>query len=513
MHTTIKQRWVLGLTSVAALMVSLDIQVVATALPVIRVHLHATLAALEWTVNAYTLSFAVLLLTGAALGERFGRRRMLVAGVTLFTAASVACALAPDAGALIAARAVQGAGGALMLPLTMALLSAAFPPQRRPWALGIFTSVTGIAILAGPVLGGAVAQGLDWPWIFWLNVPIGLVLIPLMLVRLEDAAEAGAGAGAGAGIGAVPGLDVAGIVLGTVGVLGVVWALIRAGSLGWASPEIIGTLAGGVMIAVIFVLWELRTAQPMMPVRLFTSRPFAAGNAVIFAIMATMMSLVFFMAQYLQTGLGYDPLGAGLRLVPGWAAPVVVAPFSGRLIRRVGERPLVAGGMAMTSAGVAWIALVSRTGLPYGRLILPLIITGVGVSLALPSAASSVMRSVQPAMIGKASGTFNTLRQLGGVFGLAICAAVFAAHGGYGSAAAFTAGFGPALGGCSGLAAAAAVSGLFLSGRGRLAAGQHQPAAAQVTAEEARVTAEVGRVTAETAQLRAEEAGSGVAPG
>jgi len=553
MHTTIKQRWVLGLTSVAALMVSLDIQVVATALPVIRVHLHATLAALEWTVNAYTLSFAVLLLTGAALGERFGRRRMLVAGVTLFTAASVACALAPDAGALIAARAVQGAGGALMLPLTMALLSAAFPPQRRPWALGIFTSVTGIAILAGPVLGGAVAQGLDWPWIFWLNVPIGLVLIPLMLVRLEDAAEAGAGAGAG--IGAVPGLDVAGIVLGTVGVLGVVWALIRAGSLGWASPEIIGTLAGGVMIAVIFVLWELRTAQPMMPVRLFTSRPFAAGNAVIFAIMATMMSLVFFMAQYLQTGLGYDPLGAGLRLVPGWAAPVVVAPFSGRLIRRVGERPLVAGGMAMTSAGVAWIALVSRTGLPYGRLILPLIITGVGVSLALPSAASSVMRSVQPAMIGKASGTFNTLRQLGGVFGLAICAAVFAAHGGYGSAAAFTAGFGPALGGCSGLAAAAAVSGLFLPGRGRLAAGQHQPAAIQVTAEEAqvtaeearvtaeeaqvtaevgrvtaetaqvtaevgrvtaeeaRVTAEVGRVTAETAQLRAEEAGSGVAPG
>ena len=176
--------WVLALTSVASFMVSLDTQVVATALPVIRVHLHASLAALEWTVNAYTLSFAVLLLTGAALGERLGRRRMLVVGLALFTAASAACALAPNAGALIAARAAQGAGGALVLPLAFALLSAGFPPQRRAWAIGIFTSVTGLAVAAGPVVGGAVAQGIAWPWIFWLNVPIGLVLIPLILLKL-----------------------------------------------------------------------------------------------------------------------------------------------------------------------------------------------------------------------------------------------------------------------------------------------------------------------------------------
>ncbi|HEY1623400.1 MAG TPA: MFS transporter [Streptosporangiaceae bacterium] len=464
MNTSGNQRWVLGLTSVAALMVSLDVQVVATALPVIRVHLHASLAALEWTVNAYTLSFAVLLLTGAALGERFGRRRMLVAGIGLFTAASAACALAPDAGALIAARAVQGGGGALMLPLAMSLLSAAFPPERRPWALGIFTSVTGIAVLAGPVLGGAVAQGMAWPWIFWLNVPIGVVLIPLVLVKMRDHG----------GQGAVPGMDVPGLVLGTAGVLGIVWALIRSDSLGWASPEIVSALSVGVVLGVAFTWWELRTAQPMMPVRLFASRPFAAGNAAIFAIVATMMSLVFFMAQYLQTGLGYDPLGAGLRLVPGWAAPVVIAPFSGPLIRRVGERPLVAGGMAVTAAGLAWIALIGRTGLPYGQLVAPLIITGTGVSLAMPAAASAVMRSVRPAMIGKASGTFNTLRQLGGVFGLAICAAVFAGHGGYGSPASFTAGFGPALGACAGLAAAAAISGLFLPGHGPQPTGQNQ---------------------------------------
>src|SRR5579863_8553349 len=177
-------RWVLALTSVVSFMVSLDSQVVATALPVIRVHLHASLAALEWTVNAYTLSFAVLLLTGAAVGERLGRRRMLAAGVGLFAAASAACALAPTAGALVAARAVQGAGAALVLPLAFALLSAGFPPHRRAWAIGIFSAVTGLAVAAGPIVGGAVAQGIAWQWIFWLNVPIGAALVPLILTRL-----------------------------------------------------------------------------------------------------------------------------------------------------------------------------------------------------------------------------------------------------------------------------------------------------------------------------------------
>jgi len=209
------QAWVLALTSAASLMVSLDTQVVATALPVIRLDLHASLAALEWTVNAYTLTFAVLLLTGAALGERLGRRRMLAAGVGLFTAASAGCALALSVGALVAARAVQGAGAALMLPLALALLSAAFPPQRRAWALGIFSSVTGIAVLAGPVVGGAVAQGLDWPWIFWLNVPIGLVMIPLILVRIPVAERARVS------------LDPVGLLLAAGGALGIVWALIH----------------------------------------------------------------------------------------------------------------------------------------------------------------------------------------------------------------------------------------------------------------------------------------------
>jgi EmrB/QacA subfamily drug resistance transporter len=449
------QGWVLALTSAASLMVSLDIQVVATALPVIRLQLHASLAALEWTVNAYTLSFAVLLLTGAALGERLGRRRMLAAGVGLFTAASAACALAPNAGALVAARAIQGAGAAMMLPLALALLSAAFPPQRRAWALGIFSSVTGIAVLAGPVVGGAVTQGLAWPWIFWLNVPIGLIMIPLVLIKIPAVGAERARTS----------LDPVGLFLATGGALGIVWALIRSPSLGWASPEIAATLAAGLVLAVAFVAWELRAADPMVPLRLFRSRPIAAGNAAAFCVFAVLLAMVFFMAQYLETGLGYGPLGAGLRLLPGWATLTVIAPFSGMLINRVGERPLVAGGLTVVAGGLTWIALIARTGLPYWHLVAPLLVAGCGASVAIPATMSAVMTSVPPAAIGQASGILNTLRQLGGVFGVAICAAVFAAHGGYASPATFVAGFGPAMGACAGLALLGAASGLVIPSR------------------------------------------------
>jgi EmrB/QacA subfamily drug resistance transporter len=454
-NLTAEQRWVLALTSAASLMVSLDLQVVATALPVIRLQLHASLAALEWTVNAYTLSFAVLLLTGAALGERLGRRRMLAAGVGLFTAASAACALAPNAAALVAARAVQGAGAALMLPLGLALLTAAFPPQRRAWALGIFSSVIGIAVLAGPIVGGAVTQGLAWSWIFWLNVPIGLVMIPLILTRINKTARVRAS------------LDLPGLVLATGGALGLVWALIRANGAGWASPEIIATLTLGVLLSAAFIAWELRTAHPMVPVRLFGQRSFAAGNATVFCVFAMLLALVFFMAQYLQNTLGYGPLGAGLRLLPGWAPLTFIAPFAGTFIARVGERPLIAGGLATTAGGLTWIALIARPDLPYGQLVAPLALAGLGVSVAVPATMSAVMTSVPPAAIGAASGTLNMLRQLGGVFGLAICAAVFAARGGYASPAAFARGFGPAIGASAGLALLGALSGLLLPAKNR----------------------------------------------
>jgi EmrB/QacA subfamily drug resistance transporter len=452
------QGWVLALTSVASFMVSLDNQVVATALPVIRVNLHASLASLEWTVNAYTLSFAVLLLTGAALGERLGRRRMLVVGIGLFTAASAACALAPNAGALIAARAVQGAGAALVLPIALALLSAGFPPQRRAWAIGIFTAVTGLAVAAGPIVGGAVAQGIAWPWIFWLNVPIGVVMIPLILTKLK------------AGTRVPASLDPVGLVLATGGALGLVWGLIRANSLGWASPEIVASLVAGAVGVAAFIGWELKAAHPMVPLRLFRSRAFSAGNAACLCVFAVLFGMVFFMAQFLQTGLGYGPLGAGLRLAPGWATLMVIAPFAGTLIRRFGERVLIAVGLTVFAGALIWIALIARTGLPYADIVVPLILAGSGVSVAIPPTQSVVMTAVTPADIGKASGTFNMLRQLGGVFGIAICAAVFAAHGSYASSATFISGFGPAMGACAGLALLGATAALIIPRRRRPAA-------------------------------------------
>jgi len=462
------QGWVLALTSVASFMVSLDTQVVATALPVIRLHLHASLASLEWTVNAYTLSFAVLLLTGAALGERFGRRRMLATGIGLFTIASAACALAPDVGVLVAARAMQGAGSALVLPMAFSLLSAGFPPQRRAWAIGIFSSVTGMAVASGPVVGGAVAQGIAWQWIFWLNVPIGLVMVPLILTRLPLSDRNRAS------------LDPVGLVLATGGALGIVWALIRASDIGWGSPEIIATLVAGVLLVVAFIGWELRTPAPMVPLRLFRLPAFAAGNAVCVCLFGILFGMVFFMAQFLETGLGYGALGAGLRLVPGWITLTVIAPFAGTLIRRFGERVLIAAGLTATAAALVWIGLIARTGLPYLDLVAPLVLAGSGVSVAIPPTQSVVMTAVSPADIGKASGTFNMLRQLGGVFGIAICAVVFAAHGGYRSPAAFVSGFGPAMFTCAGLGIAGAIAGLIIP-RWRPATPAPAPAAALET--------------------------------
>ncbi|MFL6075200.1 MAG: DHA2 family efflux MFS transporter permease subunit [Mycobacteriales bacterium] len=433
MRTNAKPGWVLALTSIASLMVLLDAMVVTTALTTIRLDLGATMEQLEWTVNAYTLSFAVLLATAAALGDRYGRRRLFTIGLTVFTLASAACALAPGIGALIAARAVQGAGSAMVMPHAMALLAAAYPPERRARALGLFSSVSGLATLGGPVVGGAVAQGASWQWIFWLNVPIGAVLIPVARIRIpESTAPAGR-------------LDVGGLVLVTTGALGLVWGLIKGNDAGWTSPEVLGTLAAGVLAMIAFVAWELRVDRPMLPMRLFAHRGFAAGNGSGFLLYTATFGAAFLMAQYFQVTEHTGPLGAGLRMMPWTVTVFLVAPVSGMLINRVGERPLVVAGLAGQAIGLGALALLATEGRPYPDLVLPLIIAGCGVSLAMPAAQNATLGAVPRESIGTASGTFNTLRQLGGVFGVAILAAVFTAHGGYGSAAAFAAGFRPAL--------------------------------------------------------------------
>jgi EmrB/QacA subfamily drug resistance transporter len=465
------QGWALALASVASFMVVLDLLVVATALSTIRRDLGASIGQLEWTVNAYTLAFAVLLMTAAAVGDRFGRRRVFAIGLGVFAAGSAACALAPGASALIAARAVQGVGAAMVMPLALALLNAAVPPQRRGWALGIFGSVTALAVVVGPVLGGAITQGIAWQWIFWLNVPVGLLTIPLALRHLDES------------YGPRAALDLPGAALGTGAALGLVWGLVRgSSSAGWASPEVTGTLAAGAVLAVAFTGWELRARAPMLPMRLFAIRGFSAGNAVAFLMNASITGAVFFMAQFLQVGLGHDPLGAGLRLLPWGVAPFLIAPRAGKLADRIGERPLVVSGLLLQAAGFAWIAVIASPGLAYPAMLAPMMISGAGLGLAVPAVTRAVVGSVPRGDIGKASGSFSMMRQLGGAFGVAILAAVFATAGGYTSAAAFSDGFAPAIAVAAGLALAGALAGLALPGRPgqaadapaeRVASGQH----------------------------------------
>ena len=442
--------WVLALTSVASLMVALDALVVTTALSTIRVDLGASIEQLEWTVNAYNLSFAVLLMTAAAVGDRFGRRRMFAAGLGLFVAASAACALAPDVGWLIAARAVQGVGAAMITPVALALLSANYPAELRGKAMGLFAGITGLAVLAGPVVGGAIAQGAAWEWIFWLNVPIGLAAIPLVLRRIPES------------YGRRARLDFTGLALVSGAALGIVWALVRGNAAGWGSVEVVGALAAGIVLAIAFVAWELRAPEPMLPMGFFRSRGFAAGNASVFFLIASLFGAVFFLAQFLQTSLGFGPLGTGLRLMPWTATLFIVAPIAGSLVNRVGERPLIVGGLLLQAIGMAWIGLIASPSMDYVDMVPALVLAGTGVSMAIPATQNVVMSAVPATEAGKASGTYNMLRQLGGVFGIALLVAVFTGAGGYASPQAFTNGFAPAIGVTAGLALIGAVAGLGL---------------------------------------------------
>jgi EmrB/QacA subfamily drug resistance transporter len=437
--TNSTQRWVLGLSALASFMVVLDMLVVATALSTIQRDFGASLADLEWTVNAYVLSFAVLLMTGAALGDRFGRRRVFVVGLGLFALASAACALAPSIGALVAARTVQGVGAALIMPLALTLMNVAFPPERRGWATGVYGGVTGLAATLGPVIGGAVTQGLAWEWIFWLNVPIGLGAIPLVLSRVPESR------------GPRVRLDLPGIVLAGAAALGIVWALVR--SSWWPF------LAGCVALAA-FVAVSRRAAAPMLPLRLFASRAFSAGNAAIFLVNATLTGAIFFTAQFFQVASGLSPLAAGLRLLPLGLMPLLIGPRAGALADRFGSRTLVLAGSLALAVGMAGLALAASPDASFLWLVGPLILTGIGIALAIPAITRAVVSQVAPPDLAKASGTFSTLRQLGGAFGVAVLGAAFTATG-----RSFADGYTAALAVAALLAVAAVVPALLLPPR------------------------------------------------
>lgn len=417
--------WTLVVTSVALFMVSLDNLVVTTAIPVLRADLDASIEQLEWTVNAYTLTFAVLLMTGAALGDRFGRRRMFVVGLGVFTLGSALAALAPTIELLNLARAIQGLGGAIVTPLTLTLLSAAVPAGKRGLALGIWGGVGGLAIAFGPVVGGAVVEGISWQWVFWLNVPIGLVLAPLALRRLEESH------------GPAGKLDLPGLALASVGLFGIVWGVIRGNGQGWASPEIVSSLTLGAVFVVAFVAWELHTTTPMLPMQLFRSRTFSLSNVASLFMFFGMFGSIFLLAQFFQTVQGYGPLGSGLRILPWTLAPIFIAPIAGALSDRIDPKRIVGVGLSMQAIALAWIAAVSTPTTPYSHLIGPFIIAGIGMALFFAPIANIVLSAVRPEQEGQASGANNAIRELGGVFGVAVLASVFAHVGGYDNPQAF----------------------------------------------------------------------------
>jgi EmrB/QacA subfamily drug resistance transporter len=424
--------WTFAITSIALFMVVLDNLVVSTALPVIRVDLGASIEELEWIVNAYTFTFAVFLLTGAALGDRFGRKRMFMIGVAIFTGASALAALAPSTDWLIAARAFQGVGAAIVTPLTLTLLSAAVSVGRRGVALGAWSGIAGFAVAMGPLVGGAVVEGISWQWIFWLNVPVGLLLLPLATQLRESHGPDKA-------------LDVPGVALGGAGLLGIVWSLVNGNADGWTSPQIVGSLAAGVLLLAAFVVWELRTPQPVLPMRFFRNRSFSAANGASLFMYFGMFGSIFLLTQFFQTAQGYSPLEAGLRVLPWTAMPMVVAPIAGALSDRIGGGRIMATGLFLQAAGLAWIAGVSTADVGYGSLVGPFILSGIGMGMFFAPVANVVLSAVRPVEEGKASGANNAIREVGGVFGVAVLASIFARTGGYESAETFNDGLVPAV--------------------------------------------------------------------
>jgi EmrB/QacA subfamily drug resistance transporter len=420
-------------TSIALFMGSLDNLVVTMALPAIKSNLHASLATLEWTVNAYTLTFAVLLLPGATLGDRFGRKKVFMIGLSIFTLASALAALSTTAGELVAARALQGVGGAIVTPLTLTLLSVAVPPAKRGLALGAWGAIGGLAIAVGPVVGGAVVEGASWSWIFWLNVPIGIALLPIAGRLLKESR------------GPSSKLDLVGTTAATAGLFAVVLGLIRANTWGWGSPRIVALFVASAALLGFFAWWESRVAEPVLPLRLFRNRGFTATNIASLFMFFGMFGAIFLLAQFLQIAHGYSPLSAGVRTLPWTAMPIFVAPVAGVLSDRIGGRRIVAVGLALQAVGLGWLAATASPTVPYLSIVPGLAISGFGMALFFAPVANLVLSAVSPVEQGIASGAHNAIRELGGVFGVAVLASVFAHNGSYANPQAFTDGVGPAV--------------------------------------------------------------------
>jgi EmrB/QacA subfamily drug resistance transporter len=461
--------WVLGLTSTAYFMVVLDSVVVITALPRMQRDLHVSLSSLQWTLNAYGIAFAAGIITAAALGDRFGRRKVFTIGLTLFTAASVACAVAPTLPALIAARTIQGLGGAIVLPLSLTILTAAFPAERRGMIVGIYGGLAGLAVAMGPIIGGAVTQSIDWHWIFWINVPIGVAAVSLGVRLLPES------------YGAQERLDLVGVGLVTAGVVALVWALSRSGEVGWSSAEVVGTLITGGLLVLAFARWESSAPEPMVPLRLFADRDFALGNVATFLMSGAIFAGGLLVTEEFQLARHFSPVGSGARLLPFFATPMLISPLAGAVSDRIGRRPIIVVGLGMLTAGFAWVAWRGSLQTSWIELVIALLVAGVGISMALPTVPTAVLSAVAPDEMGKASGINYMAQRFGAVFAVAIGSTVFTSYGGFASSADVTAGFRPALWACCVFAGLGALAATAMSPR-RKPAAEAEAAGVAITA-------------------------------
>jgi EmrB/QacA subfamily drug resistance transporter len=452
--------WTLAIVSIGLFMVVLDNLVVSVALPSIHRDLGASIQSLEWTVNAYVLSYAVLLLTGAALGDRFGRKRAFISGLMLFTISSAAAALAPTIDLLILARAIQGIGAAIVTPLTLTLLADAFPPARRGVAIGVWSGISGIAVALGPLVGGAVVQAASWHWIFWINVPIGAILVPLAISRLGES------------FGPAGKFDLRGLALGSTGLFGIVYGLVRSQSLGWGSPEVLISLIAGAVLVVAFVAHERRTDAPMLPMSFFANRGFAVTNVVSLAMYFGMFGSIFFLSQFLQNVLGNTPFQAGVKLLVWTGATMIVAPLAGYFSERLGSRLFLVAGLGLQAIALGWLATLAGVHQSYISMIAPFVLAGSGMALVFAPAANAVLASVRTDQAGQASGATNAIRELGGVLGVSVLASVFSSHGSYASPQAFVNGLVPAMWIGTGVLAAGALIAAALPFGVRAAAGE-----------------------------------------
>jgi EmrB/QacA subfamily drug resistance transporter len=414
------ERRTIAITGAALFMVVLDNLIVASTLPAIQESLGGSLDSLEWVLNAYILAFGVLMLTAAALGERYGRRKLFVIGVALFTVSSAAGALAPNVETLIVARALEGIGGAIVTPLTLTLVTSAFPAERRSAALGAWSAIASVGVAAGPIAGGILTSALSWHWIFWVNVPIGLA-VAILAPRLIEEAR-----------GRHERVDLGGVALASTGLFAVIFATVRANAEGWTSVQTLSTYAIGLVLLAAFVRWEARRDHAMVPLRLFSSVEFSAANIANFLLAVTMFSGFVMVVQFFASVRGETPVEVGVHSLFWTAGPMIVSPYAARFGRARGAVPVATLGMALIGIGMLSLALVVDPSAGVWTLAPALVAIGVGIGLVLPNIVAAALAAVPEGDVGKASGVLNTARQVGAVVGVAVGVAVFQAAGGDG---------------------------------------------------------------------------------